>query len=48
MLIATSLPLADRISVRQRYYRWLIHPVSHCELAEAYLANALFDRTPPL
>jgi transposase InsO family protein len=28
---------------RQPYYRWLSNPVSDGELAEAYLANALFD-----
>jgi transposase InsO family protein len=28
---------------RQPYYRWLEHPVTDAELAEAYLANALFD-----
>ncbi|WP_421958034.1 IS3 family transposase [Propioniciclava tarda] len=28
---------------RQPYYRWLAHPISDSELAEAYLANALFD-----
>ena len=44
---------ADRIPVtvacrvlklaRQPYYRWLAHPVGERELAEAYLANAVFD-----
>ena len=29
--------------VRQPYYRWLATPVTDAELAEAYLANALFD-----
>lgn len=28
---------------RQPYYRWLSQPVTDSELAEAYLANALFD-----
>ena len=28
---------------RQPYYRWLADPVTDAELAEAYLANALFD-----
>jgi putative transposase len=28
---------------RQPYYRWLANPVTAAELAEAYLANALFD-----
>lgn len=28
---------------RQPYYRWLAHPMGDSELAEAYLANALFD-----
>ena len=28
---------------RQPYYRWLATPVTDAELAEAYLANALFD-----
>ena len=28
---------------RQPYYRWLKDPVSDRELAEAYLADALFD-----
>jgi putative transposase len=28
---------------RQPYYRWLLRPVSARELAEAYLANAVFD-----
>jgi putative transposase len=28
---------------RQPYYRWLENPVTEVELAEAYLANALFD-----
>jgi transposase InsO family protein len=28
---------------RQPYYRWLDNPVTDAELAEAYLANALFD-----
>ena len=28
---------------RQPYYRWLAHPIGDSELAEAYLANALFD-----
>ena len=28
---------------RQPYYRWLASPVTDAELAEAYLANALFD-----
>jgi len=28
---------------RQPYYRWLARPVTDTELAEAYLANALFD-----
>ena len=28
---------------RQPYYRWLASPVGDRELAEAYLANALFD-----
>lgn len=28
---------------RQQYYRWLTEPVTAAELAEAYLANALFD-----
>ncbi|CAI9418046.1 IS3 family transposase ISBli17 [Nocardioides sp. T2.26MG-1] len=28
---------------RQPYYRWLANPVTNAELAEAYLANALFD-----
>jgi len=28
---------------RQPYYRWLRQPVTDSELAEAYLANALFD-----
>jgi len=28
---------------RQQYYRWLACPVTDAELAEAYLANAIFD-----
>jgi putative transposase len=28
---------------RQHYYRWLARPVTTAELAEAYLANAVFD-----
>ena len=28
---------------RQPYYRWLTHPVSDREMAEAYVANAVFD-----
>ena len=28
---------------RQPYYRWLAHPIGERELAEAYLANAVFD-----
>jgi hypothetical protein len=28
---------------RQPYYRWLAEPVTEAELAEAHLANALFD-----
>jgi len=28
---------------RQHYYRWLADPVTASELAEAYLANAVFD-----
>ncbi|MCW2787651.1 MAG: Integrase core domain [Marmoricola sp.] len=28
---------------RQHYYRWLACPVTNAELAEAYLANAVFD-----
>jgi transposase InsO family protein len=28
---------------RQPYYRWLAHPVSDRELADAYVANAVFD-----
>ncbi len=28
---------------RQPYYRWLVTPVTDAELAEAHLANALFD-----
>ena len=28
---------------RQRYYRWLRNPITTVELAEACLANAIFD-----
>ncbi|MEO3930682.1 hypothetical protein ABGB07_43565 [Micromonosporaceae bacterium B7E4] len=28
---------------RQPYYRWLAHPVTNAELAEAYRTDALFD-----
>jgi putative transposase len=31
---------------RKPYYRWLLRPVSARELAEAYLAHALFDAPP--
>jgi putative transposase len=29
--------------VRQPYYRWLANPISEAELAEAYVAKAIFD-----
>lgn len=46
-LAAEGIPVAVTCRVlklsRQPYYRWLKAPVSERELAEAYLANALFD-----
>lgn len=46
-LAAEGIPVAVTCRVlklaRQPYYRWLKDPVSERELAEAYLANALFD-----
>lgn len=46
-LAADQIPVAVSLRVlklaRQPYYRWLATPVTDAELAEAYLANALFD-----
>jgi len=46
-LAAGGIPVAVTCRVlqiaRQPYYRWLAHPLTDAELAEAYLANALFD-----
>lgn len=46
-LAADGIPVTVTCRVlklaRQPYYRWLAHPISDSELAEAYLANALFD-----
>ena len=46
-LAADQIPVAVSLRVlklaRQPYYRWLATPVAVAELAEAYLANALFD-----
>jgi hypothetical protein len=46
-LAADGIPVAVTCRLlkiaRQPYYRWLADPVTATELAEAYLANALFD-----
>jgi putative transposase len=46
-LAADGIPVTVTCRVldlaRQPYYRWLASPVTTAELAEAYLANALFD-----
>jgi putative transposase len=46
-LAADGIPVTVTCRVlkiaRQPYYRWLLHPVTDAELAEAYRANALFD-----
>ncbi len=46
-LAADGIPVTVTCRVldlaRQPYYRWLDNPVTDAELAEAYLANALFD-----
>lgn len=46
-LAADGIPVAVTCRVlkiaRQPYYRWLADPVTATELAEAHLANALFD-----
>ena len=46
-LAAEQIPVAVTCRVlkiaRQPYYRWLSHPVTNAEFAEAYRANALFD-----
>jgi hypothetical protein len=46
-LAADGIPVAVTCRVlniaRQPYYRWLAHPVTDAELAEAYRADALFD-----
>ncbi|MGJ7440526.1 IS3 family transposase [Aquipuribacter sp. MA13-6] len=46
-LAADGIPVALTCRVlniaRQPYYRWLAAPITRSELAEAYLANALFD-----
>ena len=46
-LAADGIPVAVTCRVlqlaRQPYYRWLSAPVSDRDLAEAHLANALFD-----
>jgi putative transposase len=46
-LAADGIPVTVTCRVldlaRQPYYRWLTSPVTDSELAEAYLANALFD-----
>ncbi|WP_180535595.1 IS3 family transposase [Micrococcus luteus] len=46
-LAADGIPVTVTCRVlklaRQPYYRWLATPVTVAELAEAYLANALFD-----
>lgn len=46
-LAADGIPVTVTYRVlklaRQPYYRWLATPVTDAELAEAYLANALFD-----
>ncbi len=46
-LAADGIPVTVTCRVlklaRQPYYRWLAHPITDAELAEAYRANALFD-----
>ena len=46
-LAADGIPVAVTCRVlgiaRQPYYRWLKNPITRAELAEAYLANAIFD-----
>jgi putative transposase len=46
-LAADGIPVTVTCRVlkiaRQPYYRWLANPVTRAELAEAYLANAVFD-----
>ena len=46
-LAADGIPVVVACRVlklaRQPYYRWLAHPISDRELADAYLANAIFD-----
>ncbi len=46
-LAADGIPVTVTCRVlklaRQPYYRWLAHPITARELAQAYLANALFD-----
>ncbi|MDV8009542.1 IS3 family transposase [Rhodococcus sp. IEGM 1318] len=46
-LATEKIPVAVTCRVlkiaRQPYYRWLSHPVTNAEFAEAYRANALFD-----
>ena len=46
-LAADGIPVAVTCRVlklaRQPYYRWLAHPITPSEIAEAYRANALFD-----
>jgi putative transposase len=50
-LAATDAPIRVPVAVscrvlklhRQHYYAWLANPVTDAELAEAYLANAVFD-----
>lgn len=46
-LAADGIPVVVTCRVlklaRQPYYRWLAHPIGERELAQAYLANAVFD-----
>ncbi|WP_205623007.1 hypothetical protein [Sciscionella marina] len=46
-MAADGIPVAVTCRVLkiagQPYYRWLARPVTDAELAEAYLANAVFD-----
>ena len=46
-LAADGVPVAVTCRVlklaRQPYYRWLAHPITDREYADAYLANVIFD-----
>ena len=46
-LAADGIPVTVTCRVldiaRQPYYRWLENPVTDAELAQAHLANAIFD-----